>query len=164
MAAAARKPAAPRTKSEAVAHENGVDWRELPLKDATKPITFAIKEKHAREAEPGDPCKCVVARALQDTFGDFLQGVFIGPQISKVVTKTEVIRFRTPAALAKAIPIFDTTGQWNLPPGTYTLRKYGMKNRFHTMSRTGGTRKPKARSVPLPTRFVPKALLDMLAR
>jgi hypothetical protein len=89
--------------------------------DASKPLCFKIKEDHVVVARCSDPSKCVIAQALNDALGDFFEGVEVGMTVVKIYTAGKETRYSTPNKLRRAIPVFDKTGQWNLPPGEYTL-------------------------------------------
>jgi len=120
------------------------------IKNATKPMTITIDRLHIKKAKCGDPAACVVAQALTDRFGDLFTGCEVGSNVTKIVTETQVIRYSTPNALRRAIPIFDKTGQWELPPGDYTLMPYKPRpRRWEKAKRNGGKQSVfKGRAVP----------------
>ncbi len=125
-------------------------------RDPTRPITFEITAKHIKLAKQCDQSGCVVALALLDHVGDLFEEVLVGSTVTKIVTKLEVLRYRTPAKLRTAIPIFDRTGSWELPPGKYTLGVYkpsgtGGKDKTGTLT---GKSKFAGRSIPVRTRHV----------
>ena len=91
------------------------------VKDATRPLEFRITNEQVKIARQGDPQHCVVAEGLSACLGDYFDGVEVGAAFTKVYTGDKVTRYRTPKALRKAIPVFDRTGKWLLPPGTYRL-------------------------------------------
>src|SRR4051812_41236665 len=91
------------------------------LEDAKKPLTFKINHKHVALAKCGDPNNCVVAQAINDALGDYFDGVEVGSSVTKVYSPDKVLRYATPNKLKRAIPHFDKTKQWDLPPGEYSL-------------------------------------------
>lgn len=91
------------------------------IKDAKKPLTFKISPKHVVVAKCGDPNNCVVAQAINDALGDYFDGVEVGSSVTKVFSPGKVVRYATPNKLKRAIPHFDITKQWDLPPGEYSL-------------------------------------------
>ncbi len=114
--------------------------RRRRKENAKKPITITITPSHVRKAKCGDPAACVVAQALLDTFGDLFEGCEIGARVIRIITETKVVRYSTPHKLTKAIPVFDDTKRWNLPPGEYTLMPYKSRpRRWEKAKRRGGT-------------------------
>jgi len=87
-------------------------------------LALVITDAHVKAAKCGDPAKCVVAQALHAHYGAMADGFEIGTNISKVYSEASkrIVRFATSAPLARSIKVFDETGQWHLPPGTYYLR------------------------------------------
>lgn len=93
----------------------------VTVEDAVKPLRFYInKERHAESATCSDPEKCVIALALSEAVPD-LQAVEVSSGITKVVTSSKCIRYRTPPRLRKALKHFDLTGMWGLPDGVYSI-------------------------------------------
>lgn len=88
--------------------------------DAVRPLPFTITKDDVRKAERNNPNKCSVAQGLLATHTEY-QRVHVGPKITKVVTATTITRYMTPKVLKNAIPVFDNSGVWGLPPGTYML-------------------------------------------
>ena len=108
--------------------------------DAKKPFTFVITPGHVENAKCGRPDECVVAQALLDSpLGPLLEGAEVGMVATKVYTGERVLRFNTPNKLRRAIPVFDITGYWQLPPGEYTLLPYKKRpRRWEKAKRRGG--------------------------
>jgi hypothetical protein len=124
--------------------------------DATDPLPFVITTEHIKNAKCKDPTKCVIAQALGARFGQFFLGMEVGMTITKIQTPGMVTRFATPSKLRRQMLVFDKTGQWDLPPGEYTLlpptgtKKLGGNNRWQhkKKERTGVQSKYKARALP----------------
>lgn len=118
--------------------------------NATKPIEITITPSHIKKAKCGDPAACVVAQALMDRFGDLFDGCEVGTTVTRIITATQVIRYSTPHQLKRAIPVFDRTGQWELPPGNYILGiPKPRPRRWEKAKRQGGVQSTfKARAVP----------------
>lgn len=95
----------------------------MKVVDATRPLVFRITAKHIAAAKCKDPQQCVTAQALRDALGDHLEQFEVGGRITKVWTTDKIVRYETPAALRLALIEFDKTGRWNLPLGTYQVRK-----------------------------------------
>jgi hypothetical protein len=115
-----------------------------PVVDATTPLTLTIKSCDAKIGIPKDPFQCVVWQAAKARLSDIIEDAQVGPHVTLIYTPTKIIRYLTPAPLARAIPVFDRQGQWNLEPGDYTLRvpkgqdRQGhRKQRFHKIKNTG---------------------------
>lgn len=92
--------------------------------DAAGALPFVIENKHIVTGRCGKPGECVVAQALNDALGGMLDGAEVGASIIKVYVggpDGKCFRYATPARIARQIPVFDKTGQWDLPPGEYTL-------------------------------------------
>jgi hypothetical protein len=121
--------------------------------DAIRPLTLKILPHHSETAECSDASKCVVGQALRECpIGQFLQGWEVGSSVTKIYTGDKVIRYTTPHSLHKQIPVFDTTGKWDLPPGEYTLLPFNpnRKSRHRKIKgNKGGTLNMfKARALP----------------
>lgn len=87
------------------------------VKDAKKPLTLEITPDNIKNGKPRDPRNCVGGLSCQDRFGEVFEGVEFGSNITKLYFPFVIIRYRTPNAIAKAIPIFDAPkGKWTLPP------------------------------------------------
>lgn len=91
------------------------------VEDAVKPITITITQRHVEVAKCGDAGACVVAQACLDVWGQVLEAIQVGTHIIKLVFPTKIIRYVTPSPISRALPVFDKTGLWSLPPGQYTL-------------------------------------------
>lgn len=91
------------------------------VEDAIFPMYFTITSAHVRKALCKDPANCVIAQAVRAKYGFQIVGVLVGPSITKVFMKDKVLRFKTPAILARALKNFDRTELWDLPPGEYVL-------------------------------------------
>lgn len=98
-----------------------------PVVDANESLVFTITEEDVKNAECKNSQKCVVAVAVKRKLGVFFEIIEVGPTVTKVVTRSEVIRFSTPTPLRRAIGVFDPslekTGhkEWPLPAGDYEL-------------------------------------------
>lgn len=143
--------------------------KQRVVKDATRSITVRITPQHVRLAKCGDPAECVIAQALTAALGDMLEGVQVGSTIIKVYVPGKVLRYTTPAAVRRAIPVFDKTGQWSLPPGEYTLSvpsttaKLGGRPNRWAKHRTGTNKSGRDmfRARNLPTRQVMRATCNV---
>ncbi len=149
---------------------------ELCADGVARTIRFAqtglgmkITKVHEQRAVKGDCRSCVVAQSLLDALGELFEFVEVGPSVTKIVTKTEVIKYNTPEKLKRAIPVFDETGFWHLPIGDYRLLPYSRHNekRHKLIKGTGGRGKNKLvvfsgseRSIPRGTRKMTR--LDIL--
>lgn len=97
---------------------------EMPIRrirDATEPFCFNILQTHIDSAKCMDPRKCAVSNAIMDAHKDAM-AVETGTTVVKIITKKEIIRYKTPASLSRAVIIFDHTKFWPLPEGDYTLK------------------------------------------
>ena len=114
--------------------------------DATKSLSFSITKEHVKRAKCKDPEKCVIAQALQDSaIGVVFDGFHVGATIVKLVTGDKVVRYSTPAKLARALKRFDKTKKWGLPVGEYklnpvckSLRLDSRPRRWEKAKRNGG--------------------------
>lgn len=97
--------------------------RKRQVKLATKPLTVEIKREHIAQGVPGDKCNCAVAQALQDKFGETVDGFEVGGNRTKIHFDAggSTFVYRTPVLLRRALPAFDKTGHWNLPVGKFQL-------------------------------------------
>jgi hypothetical protein len=119
--------------------------------DAKKPLTFVITPEHIKTATCGSAGNCVVAQALKDCdIGQFLEGMEVGSNVTKIYTNNKVVVYTTPHALKRAIPVFDRTGEWNLPVGEYTLLPHQPRpRRWEKAKRHGGVQSMfRGRAVP----------------
>lgn len=101
-----------------------IQFMKRSREDATTSMVFGITPKHVREAVRRCPTKCVVARAITETFSTLglpFEGIQVGPRITKVYVPGREIRYATSGVLQDAIRVFDETGKWGLPSGEYTL-------------------------------------------
>jgi len=134
----------------------------LPVRDATRPLALRIKKEDVLLAKCGDPRNCVVARALDRALGDLFVECHVGAKITKVMTKTEVIRYETSNRLSVAIPRFDNSPDparpvWDLPPGTYELKVPTGANRLG--GKPGSHRKKGERRRSKVSGFHPRAII-----
>lgn len=88
--------------------------------DANRSLPLIITEEDVKRAKKCDPNFCVIANAMFGTYPD-IENVHVGPSFTKVVRATTITRHMTPPIIKRAIAHFDRTGEWGLPPGTYTL-------------------------------------------
>jgi hypothetical protein len=94
----------------------------MKIINAQRPISFEVTDEAIKIAKCKDPEHCVIAEALREHFGDLFEAVHVGSNVTKVFLSDRIIRFSTPKAIKKAIPIFDRTGRWPLEKDeTYTL-------------------------------------------
>jgi hypothetical protein len=93
-----------------------------PPRDAKRPLTFQITEKHYKRAKQCDENSCVVGQALGEALPDNYV-VSVGPSITKVLNldSGNVTRYGTPPRLREGLKHFDKTKKWDLPIGTYSL-------------------------------------------
>lgn len=98
------------------------------IKKAKRKLALTITKENIKSAVPGDSCNCVVAQALQNKFGEIVQGVDVGPNKTKVHLddggQGTTWMYKTPTILRKQLPLFDKTGKWPLPPGIVELLPY----------------------------------------
>ena len=130
----------------------------MKIVDATMPLKFEITKKHVAQAKCKDPKQCVIAQAMRAALGDYIQEFEVGARITKVTFAGRVVRYETPAALRLALRHFDQTGHWDLPEGSYALRKPSKGKRLgdgggRTGSGPHATKRPKKRHA-MPTRYV----------
>jgi hypothetical protein len=101
----------------------------MKIVNAQRPITFKVTDAAIKIAKCKDPEHCVIAEALRDHFGDLFEAVHVGSNVTKVFLSDRIIRFSTPGAIKKAIPIFDKTGLWPLEKNkTYRLCAFWEKS------------------------------------
>lgn len=138
--------------------------KKLTAQDATKPLTFKIAAAHVNGAQCKDPNNCVVAQAVRAALGDFFESIEVGITVTKIYTNGRILRYATPHALRRAIPIFDETKRWELPHGEYTLNTVPPQAKLGARGNRWG-RKSKTKTAPgkdvmkprkLPTRTVSK--------
>jgi hypothetical protein len=85
-------------------------------------LKFEVSEKHCETAVRKDPCRCVIAQAMYDKFGDALASIHVLPTRTTLVYNDGRIRiYRTPRVLREGLKSFDETGEWHLAAGTYYL-------------------------------------------
>jgi len=85
-------------------------------------LKFEISEKHCNTAVRKDPCRCVIAQAMYEKFGDSLASIHVLPTTTTLVYHAgRVVVYRTPRVLRNGLKRFDETGEWSLEPGTYYL-------------------------------------------
>ncbi len=127
--------------------------------NARIPLKIFIEQRHVKVAKCSDPEGCVLAQAILGSIGELFERVLVGSTITKIITHDRVIRYRTPNAIKKAIPIFDATGAWNLPPGTYNLGAVTKKEGRHKLIKGKATpgKLVNFHGRPLPTRDVTRA-------
>jgi hypothetical protein len=92
---------------------------KIKVMEAKIPLEITIKKEDLKAAKPGDKDNCAVAKAIQRHLGTM--DVSVGTKIISILKNNTLIRFKTPAKISKALPIFDKTGCWNLDFGTYNL-------------------------------------------
>ena len=106
--------------------------------DATIPFAVNITEEDLKKAKPGDMDHCAVAEAIRRQLGG--AEVRVGSKITCVMKSGTIVRFLTPRPIALQLPVFDKTGCWALPFGTYVFKPptkwFSLKARIaHTKSR-----------------------------
>jgi hypothetical protein len=85
-------------------------------------MAFEINQSHCKNAKPKDPCRCVVAQAMYDKFGDHLATVHVlSTKTTLYFHSGKVRQYRTPTVLRNGLKRFDQSGVWDLPAGTYFL-------------------------------------------
>jgi hypothetical protein len=85
-------------------------------------LRFKIDAKHCASAKRKDPCQCVIAQAMYDTFGDNIATVqVLHTKTILIFTNGTVKEYRTPRDLRDGLKAFDETGVWNLPEGDHFL-------------------------------------------
>lgn len=85
-------------------------------------LRFKIGAKHCAFAKQKDPCKCVIAQAMYDTFGDNIATVqVLHTKTILIFTNGTVKEYRTPSELREGLKAFDQTGVWDLAEGEYFL-------------------------------------------
>lgn len=141
----AKKTTAKKTKKALTLRPDvRVNRHGLTIRDANKPLAFKVTKADVTKAKCGDPNKCVVAqaisRALPDGMWDHIE---IGPRVSKIYAGNNVTLYSTPRHLGSKIRTFDTTGQWEIGPGDYSLLPLAneyrkAKSRFDKMKKSGG--------------------------
>lgn len=92
--------------------------------DATTPLRVLVTSAHIKNAVRGDPCQCVMGLAIKEgCISGSIEQVFVGSNIVKVVmSDRRIVRYSTPVELRLAIPVYDKTGEWGLPPGDIILK------------------------------------------
>ena len=132
--------------------------------NATDTFTFVLTPRHVELATCRDKSKCVVAQAFKHLLGSVLDNVQVGPTVTILTFHAPsdelpriAMRYNTPAILSRAVLHYDRTlnssgkGEWDLPPGQYTLLPYQKRpRRWEQAKRNGGVQSVfKARSLPL---------------
>jgi len=122
--------------------------------NATQALTLIITQDNINKAKCKDPEQCVIAQAIYSfPLGMVASIAHIGASTSKIVCADRVIRYKTPAKLAKALAVFDKTELWHLPVGEYSLLPYtGAQRRWESAKRNGGTQDVFAPIISAPTR------------
>lgn len=108
--------------------------------NADQALTLKITAENIAKAKCKDPEQCVIAQAIYSSpLGMVATLAHVGASTAKIVCSDRVIRYKTPAKLAKALSVFDKTGLWHLPVGEYTLLPYtGAQRRWESAKRNGG--------------------------
>lgn len=118
-----------------------------PVIDSEQNMVLTLKPEHYLIATCGEPGKCVVAQAVADLFAEDFVRVQVSRWMTKVETKTRIIRFKTPYSISNQIPEFDAKKGWKLgfgefvfPPLSPTARIGARPNRRKVVhkKKTGG--------------------------
>jgi hypothetical protein len=89
-----------------------------------KKLMFEITPKHCSLAEGAqtDPCRCVIAQAFYDKFGENLASIQVLPTRTTLsFIDGRIHKYKTPQMLRDALTEFDATKHWKLPEGVYFL-------------------------------------------
>lgn len=107
----------------------------------------------------GERCNtksCVIAEAIKRADPD-VQAIEVGISITKITMAGVVVRYANNPRVSKAISIFDKTGKWTLPPGTYEF--HAPKGTQRLGSRPSRwDKEPKTKTKPGQDKFNGKAL------
>lgn len=112
--------------------------------DGTKGFDIKIGTRQIKKGKRRDPRDCIIAKAILKAWGKKAQAAEVGHTRILVMTKTQIIRYKTPWAFSRAIIIFDTfPGVWTLIPGTYHISPMSPAHRVKERARRN--KKPKKR-------------------
>lgn len=123
--------------------------KKVKVMDAKITLVLDISKKDIERAKPGDMDNCVVAQALQRQLGT--HQVCVGRNITSVLKEDVLVRFKTPNVLAKNLRIFDKTGCWSLPEGTYELKPPTPSYKITVRGPDGRKRKRVRKNKPTPS-------------
>lgn len=109
--------------------------------DAKIPFKVIIKVRDAACGKPGDTDNCVVAKAIKRQLGD--AEVCVGKKITCILQDGVLVRTMTPNKIAKRLALFDKTGCWSLPFGTYEFRPPSESYKIESRIADTNARRPK---------------------
>lgn len=118
---------------------------------ATHRLTFTITEEDVKAAVCSDPTMCVIANSLRRELATVPEimafakngiDIYVGSRVTKIVLDDRILVYGTPAYLSFALRVFDTTGQWGLPPGQHYLNPmYKTRSRWHAVGKAKNPQK-----------------------